>query len=83
MNTYKFSLEIPAGSVPEAKAKFDLMLQMAAFCKDFNAAHLAASYLNYFVWSRFGRHVTSANTFASKEINTNTVKPGNLLVSKK
>lgn len=55
MKTYRFILEIPANTEQEAKAKLDLMLQLAAFCKDFNVADLASSFLNYYLCNWIGR----------------------------
>lgn len=55
MNTYRFILEIPANTEQEAKAKLDLMLQLAVFCKDFNVADLASSFLNYYLCNWIGR----------------------------
>lgn len=61
MNNYRFILEIPANSEQEAKAKLDLMLQLATFCKDLNTADLAGSFLNYFVWNRLGKFLATPN----------------------
>lgn len=67
MNNYRFILEIPANSEQEAKAKLDLMLQLASFCKDFNTADLAGSFLNYFVWNRLGKFLANPNSSSQRQ----------------
>lgn len=57
MNTYRFVLDIPANTQREAQAKLDLMLQLAAFFKDFNTTNLATSYLNFLVWNKLGKYL--------------------------
>lgn len=72
MNNYRFILEIPANSEQEAKAKLDLMLQLATFCKDFNTADLAGSFLNYFVWNRLGKFLATPNSSSQRQPVTET-----------
>jgi len=67
MNSYRFILEIPANSEQEAKAKLDLMLQLATFCKDFNTADLAGSFLNYFVWNRLGQFLATPDSSSKRQ----------------
>jgi hypothetical protein len=49
MKNYRFTIEIPAKSQLEAEVKLNLLLEMGAFFKDFNASRLTSSFLNYYL----------------------------------
>lgn len=47
MEKYRFTIEVSANSETEAQVKLNLLLELGAFFKDFNANRLTSSLFNY------------------------------------
>ena len=51
---FKVTIDVMAYSQEDAQAKVELLLQMGAFCKDFNVNNLAGSVIKSFLISKCG-----------------------------
>lgn len=51
---FHVTIDVMAYSEEDAQAKVELLLQMGAFCKDFNINNLAGSFIKSFIVSKFG-----------------------------
>jgi len=49
MPNYSFNILVAANSKEEAEAKLELLLQMGAFCSDYDVHNLAVAFFKY--WS--------------------------------
>lgn len=50
---FKVTIDVMAYSQEDAQAKVELLLQMGAFCKDFNVNNLAGSFIKSILISKF------------------------------
>lgn len=63
MEKYRFIIEVPANTEAEAQAKLNLLLELGAFFKEFDASHLTRSVVIYLLHHYAGKYCTSPNSF--------------------
>lgn len=67
MENYQFTIEVQAPSELEAKAKLNLLLQIGAFLKDFDAGKLTGAFLLYWILHEGGKLRAADNPFRTKQ----------------
>lgn len=73
---FKVTIDVIAYSQEDAQAKVELLLQMGAFCKDFNVNNLVGSFIKSILISKFEEIGEKQRLDSLKEQKTSTAGKG-------
>ena len=67
MKNFRFTIEISANSEAEAQAKLNLLLELGAFFKEFDARKLTGSFIIYLLLHLAGKSSSQLNNSNNKQ----------------